>query len=102
MKNAFLLMSMGILFTVLGCAGNSEKGAAKTAPTVVQASVAPAGSSLTEAPAAALPVPSVAQVNQQAWHSENVQDRLGNAIAVKGTSLDGKFDLVILQKGRHS
>ena len=32
----------------------------------------------------------------------NVEDLLGNAIALKGTSLDGKFDLVVLQKGEHS
>jgi hypothetical protein len=102
MKNAFLLMSMAILFTVLGCAGNSQKDASKSAPAVVQAAVVPAGTSLAAEPAAALPVPSVGQANQQAWHSENVEDRLGNAIAVKGTSLDGKFDLVILQKGKHS
>ena len=98
MKNAFLLMSIGILFTVLGCAGNSQQDASKSAAAVVQPSVAPAGTSLAAEPAAALPVPSVGQANQQAWHSENVEDRLGNAIAVKGTSLDGKFDLVILEK----
>jgi hypothetical protein len=102
MKKAFLLVSTGILFTVLGCSGNSQKDVSKKAPAVVQASVVPASTSPVREPAAALPVPSVGQANQQAWHSENVKDRLGNAIALKGTSLDGKFDLVILQKGKHS
>ena len=102
MKSAFLLMSMGILFTVSGCAGNSQKDASKSAPAVVQASVVPAGTSLPAEPAAALPVPSVGQANQQAWHSENVEDRLGNALVLKGTSLDSKFDFVILQKGKYS
>jgi hypothetical protein len=102
MKNAFLLVSMGILFTVLGCSGNSQKDVSKSTPAVVQASVVPAGAPPVAEPAAALPVPSVGQSNQQAWHSQNVEDRLGNAIALKGTSLDGKFDLVILQRGKHS
>jgi hypothetical protein len=69
---------------------------------VVQASVAPASTSPVVEPAAALPVPSVGQANQQAWRSENVKDGLGNAVVLKRTSLDGKFDLVILQKGTYS
>src|SRR5262245_4066573 len=102
MKNAFSLVSMGILFTVLGCSGNSQKDVSKSTPAVVQASAVPTGTAPVAEPAAALPVPSVRQANQQAWHSQDVEDRLGNAIALKGTSFDGKFDLVILQKGKHS
>jgi hypothetical protein len=102
MKNAFLLVSTGILFTVLGCSGNSQRDVSKSTPAVVQASVVPAGTSPVAEPAAALPVPSGGQANQQAWRSQNVEDRLGNAIALKGTSLDGKFDLVVLQKGKHA
>jgi hypothetical protein len=52
--------------------------------------------------AAALPVPSVGRANQQAWRSESVEDGLGNAVALKRTSSDGKFDLIILQRGTHS
>jgi hypothetical protein len=102
MKKAFLLVSMGILFTVLGCSDVSQKDVSKSTPAVVHASVVPAGTSPVTEPAAALPVPSVGQANQQAWRSQNVEDRLGNAIVLKGTSLDGKFDLVVLQKGKHS
>jgi hypothetical protein len=102
MNKVFLLMSTGILFTTLGCSGNSREAFSKSAPAVVQASVAPASTSPVIDPAAALPVPSVGKANQQAWHSENVKDPLGKTIALKGTSLDGKFDLVILQKGTHS
>ena len=102
MNKAFLLVPTGILFTVSGCSGNSQKDVSKSAPAVVQASVVPASKSPLAEPAAALPIPSVGQANQQAWHSENVADGLGNAIAVKGTSLDGKFDLVILERGKHS
>jgi len=41
-------------------------------------------------------------VNKQAWRSENVRDHFGNAIVLKETSSDGKFDLVIMQRGTHS
>ena len=102
MKKVFLLVSTSILFPILGCSGNSQKAASKSAPAVVHASVAPAGTSLVADPAAALPVPSVGKANQQAWRSENVKDPLGKTVALKRTSLDGKFDLVILQKGTHS
>ena len=102
MKKVFLLVSTGILFTILGCSGNTRKAASKSAPAVVQAAIAPVSTSPVVDPAAALPVPSVGQANQQAWHLDNVKDGLGNAIAVTGTSLDGKFDFVILQKGTYS
>jgi hypothetical protein len=102
MKKVFLLASAGILFTILGCSQNSREAASKSTPAVVQASTVPARTSSAVDPAVALPVPSLGQANRQAWSSEKVNDQLGNAIAVKGTSLDGKFDLVILQKGTHS
>jgi hypothetical protein len=102
MKNVFLLVSTGILFTISGCSADSQRAVSKSAPAEVQASAAPASTSPVVERAAALPVPSVGQANQHAWRSENVKDRLGNAVALEGTSLDGKFDLVILQKGTYS
>jgi hypothetical protein len=99
MKKALLLLSTGILFSILGCSANSQKAASKSASSAVPASVAPASTFSVAEPV--LPVPSIGQANQQAWRSENVEDRLGNAVALKGTSLDGKFDLVILQRGTH-
>jgi hypothetical protein len=93
-------MLTGLLFTILGCSGNSQNAVSKSAPTVVQA--APASAPPVVEPAAALPVPSVGHVNQQAWRSENVNDPLGSAVALRRTSLDGKFDLVILQRGTDS
>jgi hypothetical protein len=102
MKKVFLLMSTGILFTILGCSGNSQKAVSKSAPAVEQASAAPASTSPVVDATVGLPMPSVGQASQQAWRSENIKDRLDNAVALKGTSLDGKFDLVILQKGTHS
>jgi len=102
MKKVFLLLSTGILFTIFGCSGNSQKAVSKSAPAVVQASVATVSTSPVALPATVLPEPSVGQANQQGWRSENVKDRLGNAVALKGTSLDGKFDVIIVQRGTHS
>ena len=102
MKKVFLLVSTGILFIIIGCSGNSQKAVSKSAPAAVQASAAPASTSPAVERAATLPVPSLGQKKQQAWRSENVKDRLGNAVVLKGTSLDGKFDLIVLQKGSYS
>ena len=102
MKKVFLLLSTGIVSTILGCSGNSQKTMSNSAPAVVQASVTPASTIPVAEPATVLPVPSVGQASRQVWRSENVKDHLGNAVALKGTSLDGKFDLIILQRGTHS
>jgi hypothetical protein len=102
MKTVFLLVSTGILLVILGCSGNSQNAVSKSVPAVVHASAAPAGTSPAVEPAATLPLPSLGQTKQQAWRSENVKDRLGNAVALKGTSVDGKFDLIVLQKGSYS
>ena len=99
MKRVLWLVSTGILFTVLGCSGNSQKATLSTTPAVVQVSSAQATSS--EA-TDEIPVPLVEKLNQQAWSSENIKDYLGNAVALKGVSSDGKYDLVILQRGTHS
>jgi len=101
MKKVFLSVSTGILFVILGCSGNSQNAVSKRAPAVVQASAEPAGTSLAVEPAATLPVPSLGSTKQQAWRSENVKHRLGNAVALKRTSLDGKFDLIVLQTGSY-
>jgi hypothetical protein len=102
MQRVLLLVSTGALFTILGCSANSQKAVSKSAPAVVQASAAPASTAPVVEPVAALPIPSIERMNQQAWHTENVKDRLGNAVALIRTSADGKFDLVILQKGTSS
>jgi hypothetical protein len=102
MKKTFLLMTAAILFTILGCSGNSQNGVSNSATPVVQPSVAPASASPVSEPAPVLPVPSVRAAHQQTWRSENVRDHLGNAVAVKGASLDGKYDLDIVQRGTHS
>jgi hypothetical protein len=102
MNKAFLLVSTGFLFTISGCSGNGQRAASKSTSSVVHASTALPSTLPAVGPAAALPVPSVGMANQQAWRAEDVKDGLGNAVALEETSLDGKFDLVILQKGTHS
>jgi hypothetical protein len=102
MKKAFLLISTPVLFTALGCSGNSQNNISKSTPAVVHASVEAASAGTPTQPAAALPVPSLGKTNSKAWHSENIKDYLGNAVALKSTSLDGKYDLVVLQRGRYS
>ena len=101
MKKLFSLVTTGALLTILGCSGNSEKTASKSAMSVVHASAASTSTPAAES-AAALPAPSVVSASQQTWRSENIRDPLGNAVALKRTSLDGKFDLVILERGTYS
>ena len=102
MKKVFLLVSTGVLFTILGCSENSQKAVSNSAPTAVRTSAAPASTPPIVEPAAALPIPSVEHMNPPAWRTENVKDRLGNEAVLSRTSLDGKFDLVILQEGTNS
>jgi hypothetical protein len=102
MKKVLLFVSTGILLTALGCSGDSHRTVLSNTPAVVQASATPANTSPVIAPEATLSVPSVGKVKPQGWRSENVRDHLGNAVVIKATSMDGKFDLVILQRGKYS
>ena len=56
MKKVFLLLSAGILVTILGCSGNPTKTVSKRAPAAVHASVAPASTSPVVESAPVLPV----------------------------------------------
>jgi len=99
MRKFSFLVIISLLFMILGCSGNSQKAISKGALPVVQASAAPANASPS---VAALPEVSAGPSNHQIWHSANFKDALGNAVALTQTSLDGKFDLVIVQRGTHS
>jgi hypothetical protein len=102
MKKLAFAVSTGILFLVAGCSKGSGKTASNSGPAVVQAAVAPASTSPVTESAAPLPALAAGQANPRAWRSETFNDGLGTAVALKGTSLDGKFDLVVVQKGSHS
>ena len=66
MKKVFLLLSTGMLFTILGCSGISQKGVSERAAAVAPAGAAAANPSPASEPAAALPIPPVEHANQQA------------------------------------
>jgi len=102
MKKLSLVLSSGIFFTSFGCSVNSQKAVTTNIPAVVHAADAPSGSSADLVPVSALPVPALDHGNQQAWRSGNVKDSLGEAVALKETSLDRKYDLVILERGAYS
>jgi len=96
MKKVLLLVSIG---AILGCSGKPQNAVSKASVLpVVQASSAPHSPLPTAEPVRALPTVSVGS-SHRGWHSENVKDVFGNAVVLKQTSLDGKFDLVILQRG---
>jgi hypothetical protein len=102
MNKVFLSVSTAVLFTVLGCSGKPQNNASNSPSLpVVQASSAAADRSPAVESLAALPAVSVGS-NHEVWHSENVKDVFGDAVALKHTSLDGKFDLVILVRGTYS
>jgi len=102
MNKVFLLVCTGVFSAVLGCSGKPQNTASKPPSLpVVQASSAAADRSPAVESLAALPAVSVGS-NHEVWHSENVQDVLGDAVALKHTSLDGKFDLVIVLRGAHA
>jgi len=99
MKKVLLLVSVGAL---LGCSGKSPNAGSKaSALPVVQASSAATNPSPTAEPVTALPAVSEGS-NHQHWHSEIVKDTLGNAVALKHVSSDGKFDLVVVLEGTHA
>ena len=103
MRKVILSVSTGVLFTISGCSGKSQNTAFKASPTlpVVQASSAPANPSPVSEPLAALPSVSAGS-NHTGWHAEIVKDAFGSAVALKQTSQDAKFDLVVVVKGTHT
>jgi hypothetical protein len=102
MNKVFLSVPMGVLFTVLGCSGKPQNTASKsTSLPVVQASSVAADRSPAVESLVPLPTVSVGS-SHEVWHSEHIKDGVGDAVALKHTSLDGRFDLVIVLKGTYS
>lgn len=101
MKKFFLLGSTSILFFLIGCSENAPKTVSTSTPSVTQAPAMPASASPV-AKAVSLPVPVAGASNPQAWHAEKVKDRFSDGVDLKTTSLDGKYDLVILVEGRQA
>jgi len=95
MIRILILGSISIALLLSACSANHS-------PTV-SASAAPAADTRPAAePVAPLPVPTGGHLSLQPWRPEPIDDHMGGAIVLKRTSLDGKYDLVILEKGRES
>ena len=100
MRKLFLVGFTGILLLTIGCSGNSEKTVSTSAPAAARAANVPSASPVVDA--SSLPVPSAGTSNHQAWQSKKVKDRFIDGVELKTTSLDGKYDLVVLQEGRQA
>jgi len=87
------LGSISIALLLSACAANHPATVSTNAVPAQDTTPAPA-------PTAALPVPTGGHLSLQPWRPEPIDDHLGGAIVLKRTSLDGKYDLVILEKGR--
>ena len=87
------LGSISIALLLSACAANHSASVSTNAAPADDTRPAPA-------PTAALPVPTGGHLSLQPWRPEPIDDHLGGAIVLKRTSLDGKYDLVILEKGR--
>jgi hypothetical protein len=105
MNMVILLGSAGMLLLAAGCSGNRQKTAsapaASAAPAVSQPARASTSATAPGEPLS-LPVPSAGASHDDAWHSEKIKDRFSEGTQLKTTSLDGKYDLVILQEGRQA
>ena len=87
------LGSISIALLLSACAANHPATVSTNAVPAQDTTPAPA-------PTAALPVPTGGHLSLQPWRPQPIDDHMGGAIVLKRTSLDGKYDLVILEKGR--
>ena len=110
MKKLILLGCAAILLVLLGCSAESQNSVSANAQAVAQGPAAPSAttpvaatnpSPVADAPVA-LPIPVAAKANHLAWHAENVKDHFGRSVGLKTTSLDGKYDFVIVLQGTQS
>ena len=88
--------------TISGCSDESQKSILSRTPDVVQASVARIDTPPLVTQAVSFPALAVGQMNQQVWRAAEFKDSLGSAVTIKGTSVDGRFDLVMLKKGTYT
>lgn len=110
MKKVILLGCAAIVLVLLGCSAESKNSVSASTPAVAQGPAAPTAttpvaetspSPVAEAPVP-LPISASAKANHLAWYTENVKDHFGSSIGLKTTSLDGKYDLVIVLQGTRS
>lgn len=99
MKNIVKLGSIGILIALAGCSGRSQNTVSASASSARQGTATMATPTSSAEAAAPLAVPLAGASYGQPWRPEPVDDHLGGAIVLKRSSRDGKYDLVIEEKG---
>jgi len=97
MNRLFPLISLSMLLALCGCSRNHQ--APVSANTQSTPGASPAQETASDELSAPLPVPTGGHLSLQPWRPEPIDDHMGGATVLKRTSLDGKYDLVILQKG---
>jgi len=99
MKKVLPLGSISFALILFGCSASHQTASTAAPGAVPQASSGPASAVSARESVVPLPKPSAGQLSLQPWRPEPVNDHLGGAIVIKRTSVDGKYDLVVLEKG---
>jgi hypothetical protein len=99
MKMSLPMGSMSLVLILFGCSTSHPVASTRTPGATPQASSAPANGVASSESTAPLPKPSAGELSLQPWRPELINDHMGGAIVLKRTSVDGKYDLVVLEKG---
>jgi len=99
MRKVLFLGSTSILLILAGCSGNHSVTASVNARTAEPPPAASPSVPVAPEPTTPLPVLDATQPLPQPWRPQVVNDHMGGAMVLKRNSSDGKYDLVILEKG---
>jgi hypothetical protein len=99
MSKILFLGTASALLVFAGCSRNHQATASASAQPVAQAPAAPSSVSVAPEPTAVLPAMDATQPLPEPWRPQVVNDHMGGAMVLKRNSSDGKYDLVILEKG---
>lgn len=105
MNKVLFLGFSGVLLAFTGCSRNHPaKDSANPRPAAQSSQSSTAAMSIPVAPEPTTPLPALTgtQPLAEPWRPEVVNDHMGGAIVLKRNSSDGKYDLVILEKGAKS
>ena len=102
MNKILLLGFTSALLVLAGCSGNHPATASASARPVAQSPATPPSVSVAPEPTTPLPALEATQPLPQPWRPQVVDDHMGGAMVLKRNSSDGKYDLVILEKGAQS
>ncbi|HUI50990.1 MAG TPA: hypothetical protein VLX60_04345 [Terriglobales bacterium] len=99
MRNVLVLGSTSLLLVLAGCSRNHTATASASAGQVAPTAAAPPSVPVVPEPATPLPAVATSQPLPEPWRPQVVNDHMGGAMVLKRISSDGKYDLVILEKG---